>query len=193
MSNVDVRPLDEAYLEWLYSQIGTVQNSDPAYNHWNLLRKFYVTQFNDSVPNDDNRASDGKELRIEFLQQTGFPLDDPYGDWFNLDCSVLEMMIALARRVAFEDETLKSPVEWFWLMTHNLGLDAFTDDIYEISMDEEVGWILDRFNRREYERNGQGGLFPLQRNRNDQRRVELWAQMSAYLLEGMFQEVKPRW
>lgn len=193
MTNVDSGPLDEAYLTWLYSLVSSVQNTNPSNNHWNLLRVLYSTAFSGFVPNDDNRSADGKDLRIEFLQTTGYPLHDPYGTWFDLDCSIFEMILALARRAAFEDESLGSPVEWFWRMIHNLELDSYTDDIFEIAIHEEVIEVLDRLNRRTYSRNGSGGLFPLKSTKVDQRNVELWTQMSAYLLAGNYANSRPRW
>lgn len=185
--------LDSAYLNWLYGLIGSVENRNPANNHWELFKVLYRTKFAAYIPNDDNRAFEGKELRFEFLQTTDYPLDDPYGLWFDLDCSVLEMIIALARQVAFADESLGSPVEWFWRMIHNLELDGYTDDIFEISIQETVEEVLDRFNDRKYLKNGSGGLFPLRSAREDQRTTELWAQMAAYLLEGTYAGSQPRW
>lgn len=193
MSDVDPRPLDDAYLTWLYSHVSSVQNSNPSNNHWKLLRVFYTTPFTGYVPNDDNRSADGKDLRIEFLQTTDYPLYDPYGTWFDLDCSMFEMILALARRASFEDEALGTPVEWFWRMIHNLELDGYTDDIFEIAIQEEVEEVLDRLNRRTYSRDGSGGLFPLHHTQVDQRTVELWTQMSAYLLEGRYANSQPRW
>ena len=185
--------LDDAYLTWLYGLVSSVQNTNPSNNHWKLLRVLYSTAFSGYVPNDDNRSADGKDLRIEFLQQTGYPLYDPYGTWFDLDCSMLEMILALARRAAFEDESLGSPDEWFWRMINNLELDGYTDDIFEIAIQEEVEEVLDRVNTRKYQRDGSGGLFPLHQAKEDQRTVELWTQMSAYLLEGKYSNSRPRW
>lgn len=181
--------LDGAYLEWLYGQVGIVQNRNPERSHWNLLRQLYVTQFQWFVPNDDNRAEDGKALRERFLEQTGYPLDDPFRLWVNLECSMLEMLIALAQQVAFESG--RSPAEWFWRLLHNLELDRYSDDIYEISIQEDVEEKLSNLNDRLYDQSGTGGLFPLRDAHQDQRKVELWYQMQAYLLEGLYVGVKP--
>lgn len=153
----------------------------------------YTKAFMGYIPNDDNRSADGKELRFEFLQTTDYPLHDPYGSWFDLDCSMLEMILALARRAAYDDEASGSPVEWFWRMLHNLELDSYTDDIFEISIQEEVDEVLDRLNHRTYSYDGSGGLFPLHSAKEDQRTVELWTQMQTYLLEGRYGGSRPRW
>lgn len=189
VTNVD-DSLDGAYLEWLYSQVGIVQNRNPARSHWKLLFLMYTTQYRWFIPNDDNRVEDGKALRLEFLRQTRFQLDDPYGLWINLECSMLEMIVALAQRVAFESDG--SSAEWFWRLMHNLELDGYTDAIWEIAVQEEVEEVLERINSRKYNRSGTGGLFPLRTPEHDQRKVELWYQMQAYLFEGLYVNIRPR-
>lgn len=184
--------LDDAYFEWLYSQIGALRNRNPTRNYWRLCRKLYTTEFVWFVPNDDNRVEDGKELRLEFLESTGYRLRGHQDrEWMSLGCSMFEMLIALARLAAFESD--RSPVEWFWRFMHNLELDRYSDDIYEVSIEEEVEETLDRVNRRTYSANGVGGLFPLRRSTQDQRKIELWYQMSTYLMEGLWERTRPRW
>ena len=100
-----------------------------------------------------------------------------------MDCSVLEMLIALAGRVAFEDDFEGSSLEWFWRLINNLELGKYSDDVYEISISEGVDEIANRLNERTYSWTGAGGLFPLNFAQEDQRHVELWYQLSAYLLE----------
>jgi len=97
----------------------------------------------------------------------------------SLGCSFLEMLVALSRRLAFQEE--REPRDWFWEMMDNLGLAKHTDD-YDYS-EEEVNDILDRVIWRTYYTNGEGGLFPLRHASADQRHIELWYQMCAYLLE----------
>jgi hypothetical protein len=170
---------DDRYFEWLYSHIGSVRNRNPARSYWDLARKLYTTPFIGWLPNDDNREEDGKCLRDEFTEQTGTVVDR---EWRNMDCSFLEMLIGLAQRASFESG--EEPVAWFWKMMENLELRDYTDDIYEIAINEAVEEALNRVNDRTYARNGEGGLFPLNIAHKDQRKVELWYQLAAYLLEG---------
>jgi hypothetical protein len=118
------------------------------------------------------------EIRAEFCRETGA---DPDVLWLDLGCSMLEMLIGLSRRLSYEAEG--SAFAWFWKMVDNLGLYNYTDDIYEISIAEEVDEALDRINDRTYEWDGRGGLFPLDDAMKDQRTTELWYQKEAYLLE----------
>lgn len=103
---------------------------------------------------------------------------------------MLEMLIGLSRRVAFESD--RAPGEWFWRLMNNLEFDHITDDIYEISIEEAVDATLDRVIYRHYEPSGQGGLFPLTHAQHDQRTVEVWYQLQAYLLEGTYVNQTPR-
>lgn len=171
--------IDDRYFEWLYGLIGAVRNRNPARSYWQLSRKLFTKEFVWFVANDDNRVEDGRQLRLEFLDEQGDDGADP--EWMSLGCSMLEMMIALGRRAAYESD--KTPVDWFGIFLNNLELDQFNDANYDDRTDDVVDDILERVIYRNYEFSGLGGLFPLQYPEKDQRKVELWYQMSAYLLE----------
>lgn len=171
--------IDDRYFEWLYSNIASVRNRNPTRSYWELTRTLYTTEFTWFVPNDDNRIMDGQALRQEFIDSYG-PDEVDYS-WLEMGCSFLEMLIALGRRASFESKG--SPGDWFWLMIKNLGLIDYSDDIFEVSIFEEVKEALERINQRTYEADGRGGLFPLRNPREDQRRVEIRYQLAAYLLE----------
>ena len=175
------QPLDDRYFEWLYSLVAAVRNRNPVRSHWRLMRQLYVKEFVWLIPNDDNRAEDGKELRYEFINEQG--IDEVDQAWLDLGCSVLEMMIALARRAAFESDD--EVVEWFWRFIFNLGLNDHTDIAYNSATEREVDNVLDTVIFRTYDADGLGGLFPLTHPRQDQRKVELWYQLAAYLAEGL--------
>lgn len=171
--------LDDLYLTWLYSQVGSVRVRNPAKTHWTLLKQLYTKEFIWFIPNDDNRAEDGRELRHEFIAAEGLTDVDPA--WMELGCSMLEMLIALSRRAYFEDG--HSVRDWFWILLRNLGLDTCTDKSrYER---REVDEVLETVIHRRYDRNGNGGLFPLYNPAKDQRRVEIWYQLCEYLLQQM--------
>lgn len=168
--------LDDEYLAWLYAQVDQVKTRKSSTTYWDLLRQLYSTEFVWFVPNDDNRAEDGRELRHEWSAECGIELDP---DWLALGCSFLELLIGLARRLTFEAEGTTS--EWFWHLMGNMGLMGFNDRSGYSR--EEVAERTSRIIHRTYDRNGQGGLFPLRSADKNQRRVELWYQLSAYLLQ----------
>lgn len=172
--------LDQLYFEWLYSQVCSVKRKNPARTYWNLFRILFTTEFFWFVPNDDNRVEDGKELRYDFMRDQQIDPDDVDKDWLQTGCSMLELCIGLAKRLAFE--TNGSVDEWFWELLENLDLRKYNDATHIPRA--KVEDTLDRVNWRTYRRNGHGGLFPLCRPpRDDQREVELWYQLNAYLLE----------
>jgi len=175
-------PLDELYFVWLYNQVGDSEAKDPSRTYWVMLKQLYCKEFVWLIPNDDNRVEDGKELRYEFVDQSG--LNDVDRNWIDLGCSMLELLIALSRRLSFEAE--KKPRDWFWHMLDNLDLRKYNDKYRSRSRKfpvKEVDEILDRVIWRTYTYNGEGGLFPLDSAPSDQRETELWYQLSAYVLE----------
>lgn len=172
-------PLDDLYLEWLYSQVASVKARAKTKTYWNLMRQLYRKEFVYFVPNDDNRANDGRDLRLRFMEASDISEVDP--NWLRLPCSMLELIIGMAYSLEFESD---APMQmWFWKMIENLELEQCTDARYSEAMDAWVDSILDRVIWRTYDGKGRGGLFPLQDSSKDQREVELWYQLSAYLLE----------
>lgn len=170
-------PLDELYLTWLYRQFGSVKTTNPTRSYWTLARQLFTKQFIWIVPNDDNRVEEGRYLRYEFMHDSDIDwIDDA---WMQLECSFLEMLVALTRRLSFEDG--RDPREWMRILLDNIGLLQFNDaSEYDHQYVDEV---LDRVIWRTYAPDGTGGLFPLHYAKEDQRDVELWYQMCAYLLE----------
>lgn len=173
-------PLDELYFKWLYGQVGSVNEKNPSRTYWRLLKRLYNKEFIWLIPNDDNRAADGRDLRQEFCDQEGLHNVDP--GWMNLGCSMLELLIALSRRLAFQDDG--TPERWFWCLIENLELEVYNDNA--LHADRAIDHTLNKVIWRTYRRNGVGGLFPLKQARQDQRDIELWYQMSNYLLENSY-------
>lgn len=134
------------------------------------------------IPNDDNRMEDGKALRQTFINEQGTDGIDAY--WLELGCSVLEMLIALAGRASYD--TNKEPGEWFWIFMQNLRIDKYSDARWNSKASRDVDRKLDAMIYRTYSPTGRGGLFPLRTGVEDQRKVELWYQMSSYLIESHY-------
>lgn len=175
--------INQRYFEWLCDLVH-VDQGDKTW--WILMRDLHAKVFYSLVPHDENRAWDGLELREDFMKELWYP---KYAE-IEGECSVLEMLIGLARRIDFEtsdpysENQTDRTVYWFWEMIDNLGLMPFDDESYiDNGGMHFVYGILKRLVNRKYKRNGSGGLFPLEHPRKDQREVEIWYQMSAYLLE----------
>lgn len=177
-------PLDELYFQWLYGMVAAPGFHDKDLTYWKLLRVLYQKEFfwdEVHVPNDENRASDGIALRGEFLMRNDISFADP--DWLDMNCSMLEMVIALARRIEFE-AFAGSAYFWFWTMLDNLGLTGYSDERrFTKRLLYRIDCILEDVINRNYEPTGLGGLFPLRDPRHDQRERELWYQMNDFVLE----------
>lgn len=171
--------LDERYSDWLYSQVCSVEAKTPSRTYKNLFHILYTKEFVWLVPNDDNRLEDGKDLRYEFLEGEGIDPDHRDQYWMQLGCSMLELFVAIARRLSFEAEG--DPSGWFHELLENLDLSQYTDRA-DIDKDHILE-VLDRVIWRTYDSDGSGGLFPLQDPHEDQTKVELWYQLSSYILE----------
>ncbi len=171
------KPLDEQYLTWLYSQVAAVGIGNPVKTHWTLLGQLYRHEFVYLIGNDENRALDGIELRREFAEASDIRIEDQ--EWMEFPCSMLELLVALSRRLSFDGGG--EPRERFWEMMDNLRLSKYTDaagvDVDGVHMTlENVIW-------RNYRTNGVGGIFPLKHATQDQTGIELIYQMSDYILE----------
>lgn len=171
--------LNDRYFKYLCDRVRT----DKSYE--NLLDILFDTEFFGLIPNDDNRATDGMYLRDDYCNEEGqhaLSLSEK-----NAPCSVLEMLMGLSLRL--EIETIQSkwekpPSEWFWILIDNLGLRDLDDDSWVSGeSDKIVRTTLENWLNRRYLPSGEGGLFPLSVSLRDQRRIEIWYQMSAYVLE----------
>ena len=174
--------VNQDYFHWL-CELVNVEQEDRSY--WLLAKDLNRMPFYSLVPHDENRAMDGITLREEYLSMVNGP------KYLTIDldeCTLLEMLVALAERINYETENADREedhtVGWFWEMIDNLGLSSFSDDNYVrengvVRVDD----ILGRLVERGYAINGEGGLFPLKAPNCDQRKAEIWYQMNAYLLE----------
>jgi hypothetical protein len=173
--------LTNRYFDWLCEKVNP---SRPATDiSWDrLLAQMFNTDFFWSIPNDDNRAFDGKVLRDQFAYEEGL---QRYSEIIRDECSLLEMLIALAERCDVDIMAIQQPTErqaghWFWIFLENCGVLEYDDRHYDATM---VEVIFSQVMRRNYLYNGVGGFFPLQIASEDQREVELWYQMNEWLEE----------
>lgn len=171
------QPLDERYFVWLYGQVADPDLTRPSLTYWKLLRILFKKEFTWTIPRDENRSEDGKALRIRFIRE--LRLDEVDADWMDLGCSMLELIIGLAERLSWEAEG--ESYYWFWLMMENLNIHQYSDN--KRLPKTKIEAVLDCVIFRTYKPSGEGGLFPLRHAERDQRQVELWYQLSAYVLE----------
>lgn len=172
--------LNYAYFVWLLKKVSVSDRTMMATDQYGyLLDTLYQKTFYAVVNRDWNRGFDGELLREEFASEMGMKEPD-IGD-----CKVLEMLVALSRRIENEimyDHTYGDRTsEWFWMMVRNLGLLKYDNEHFS---EEPVDEILNRFLNREYSFDGVGGVFPMPGEKEkDQRDIEIWWQMQTFMLE----------
>lgn len=173
------RELRKEYFDWMYRLVFRRPRSA---TYRKLLTCLYDHDFRYSIAMDDNRDSDGIDLRYRFAREKGYDyrLIGSYLD--DRPCSVLEMMIALALRceehIMEDSEFGDRTGHWFWNMIVSLGLSSMSDKRFDIDYVDDV---IERFLDREYEPNGKGGLFTVRDSKRDMRTMEIWYQMHSYL------------
>jgi len=163
---------EEEYFQWLVSQIQIAQSDNRPKTYHELFERLHNKEFVWIIPNDDNRVADGFDLRAEFLRGSHYTF--PFG------VSVLEVIVALSRRLEFNAE---GPArEWAWQLIKNLRLHKMADPL-SFQKGRRIDEILDRLIWRTYKPNGVGGFFPLKDTDEDQTKIEIWYQMSAYIID----------
>jgi hypothetical protein len=170
-------PIEDLYFNWLYAKVARKESYTPSNRYQSLLFYLHRTEFVWVLSGDDNRAEEGRNLRKEFLRVSNITVEE---DWMDLTCSVLEMLIAFAQRAAYQ--TALTACEWFWIFMQNLDLSEITDSAYPARA-HIIGPVVEDLIWRNYEYNGEGGLFPLTQPGSDQREVEIWYQFCEYLID----------
>jgi len=165
------------YLRWLRA---LVDQPGPSYDI--LFDIAWIVHYTYYVPNDGQRALDGLNLRRRFESETSNRLPDLGG------CRILEFLIALAIRLndtVYDHTNPNQEAMWFWILINNLGLKDCDDSYDFVVIHDYIQETFGRINTRTYDFDGTGGLFPLIDPDEDQRWVEIWYQMQAYLSENV--------
>jgi hypothetical protein len=169
---------NQLYLDWLFA---LVESARPGQTFLSLFRALHRTKFmaDNRVPLDNNRVSYAIGLRLEFFQTAG--IQDT--EYFEEDrISMLELLMQLAYDMGEITSREDNIPSYFFELLENLGI-CIPDDAYidTDSTDTLVYLVLQKVIKRRYASHGL--LFPLRHPEADQRRVELWFQMNAYLIE----------
>ena len=91
--------LNNAYFDWMYQLVCDDEYSR-GLSYRKLLSLLHDTDFTYTIALDGNRYDDGIDLRYRFGNEQGYQ-DNMIASYLdNRPCSVLEMIIALAIRLA---------------------------------------------------------------------------------------------
>lgn len=174
-----VDTVTKKYCRWIRDMIYRsplrTNTYDKLINH--LFHKSFVF-FENTM--DGNRFDDGISLRYRFGSRCGYDDSVISSIIDNRDCSVLEMMVALAIKMDnimddFEHDDRIG--DWFWIMIKNLGIFQCDDDHFDSIVVEEA---LNKFMQREIDEDGSGGLFIVPGSTR-MNRLDIWYQMHEFL------------
>lgn len=172
----------EEYNQWLYDL--AIPNKYDQERYSKLLSKLNNTAFNYLHPMDVNRYDDGINLRYRFGYECGY--DNIYicNEVDCRECSILEMMIALALRceenIMYDIRYGSRTSKWFFDMVSSLQL-YYMDNVN--FNDQYVEDRIVKFLTRSYAPDGTGGLFTIHTPIEDMREIEIWQQAMLYLTE----------
>lgn len=176
---VAMAKVDLDYFEWLTSQIDIPESNQHTYNE--LFSRMYEIEFVWHISGDGNRVQDGLDLRTQFMNQTRRRRSLDLDTIIHKGASVLEVLIALSIRTAFTAGGV--PEIWAWQLIENLHLERSFDPLTP-GKANRVDDILEALIWRTYQRDGQGGFFPLSSEApSDQTKIEIWDQMNIYVNE----------
>lgn len=172
--------ITDNYYEWLMEMMPGLRES-----YSRLLRMLFDTPFVAEMSQDRNRISDGLELRNRFRISTGalrFINPEDRIELADKPCGVLEVMISMALRCEEEYMSLGSDGDnverWIRWMIRSMELEWADDTRFEPGKAEHA--ILAMI-YREYEMDGQGGLFFVPGFHGNMREIELWDQLMIWI------------
>lgn len=179
---MDRQEIVNEYFNWLYDLVYPGSDPDGDYSFGKLARHLYFTDFYSSVERDENRSSDGIDLRYKFGWEKGYSDREILISLDNRPCSLLEMMVALSIRC--EHQFMSDCIygdrtgQWFRKMIVSMGYGGMYNCNF---IEARVNYITNRFLNREYQPNGEGGLFEIKHPSKDMTKLEIWAQLCEYL------------
>jgi len=185
-SPVTVDSYLDDYIWWLMEMTSAPIGYKPLFDILQEI-EFYWSNKTKELSMDKNRSNDGLQLRHEFMEER-IPStlrvkfrdgrDISMRDYFNgmlfEDCTVLEMMVALARRM--KHHVSERDIDIIFMdMLCNLGLDdQDTWDKYEVY--DTIEFMMDR----KYGKTGKGSMFPCNRRGFNLNEMEIWRQANLY-------------
>lgn len=114
--------MTEVYFEWLVKKTGMDRfTKNLAKTHWVLLEILFQTEFVVWHVMDDNQVGHAQYMRETFAYET--QRDVPQS-WVDSEVSILEVLVSLSERLSIR---ISNPVEWFWTLLQNAGLEQYSD------------------------------------------------------------------
>lgn len=166
--------IKQLYLKWISNIVGC--------RDMDLLRRLNDVEFRWSIELDENWASHAlyfardpfNEYLLEHYEV------DPEVEVVMGPVSVLEVIVAMCCKMdnlLWDCTVGDQRPRWFKVIMNASGLGSATAD--------EFDYIINRILDRKIDFNGNGGWFPLRINEQnrDQRTLDIWRQLNAYIME----------
>ena len=192
----------DSYFNYLMSLISS-DEVNAAQEYYNLCLLFFETPFTVLNPMDENRSCDGADLRERWLDNIGVKDERIKLEYANdialMPVSFLEVLVALSVRVdkdilAMPDKPFMAS-EFFWDMVNNLvkygtfgnkyhkASDILTDEQWCVFVEDNMKAAIKKVLTRTYHEDGKGGLFPMNKPKTNQRKMDMWANCMQYVSE----------
>jgi hypothetical protein len=178
----EVQPEYIAYTFWLLSSLTSEEGDNTYYFLAIVLNsiEFYYT-----MPEDENRALDGINLRKSYSNNT----EDDIFEIMSCGCTALELLVALSmhmNNITYYPGDNESA--WFWIMLENLDIRISDKDWPKQDSLDIIKSNLSRWFDRKFTKKGKGSPFPMKKCQEDLRHVNMWDHMQWYIgeiLEGV--------
>lgn len=171
---------EQLYFDFLVEFVCT---KSEAAGYSDVLEYLYKKPFYYKLSLDQNRAADGVGMRERFANNymNGIYFVPIMNTIDYRDCSMLEMMVALAYRMEkdiLNDDSLGNRTgKWFWTMMENIGIDKTDREFVYDDVDEKVDICLERG----YDYEGHGSFFTVHNPRKDMRDTDIWYQANWWI------------
>lgn len=180
------------YFEWLVSKVTSpaVPDDAQARNVLQVLRDIRIQGL--PMADDAPRLEDGKQLRIDFIDETGMTVqsyDDVLDPEFGF-CTVLELLVALSMRM---DDIMRDPLDpcssvpsWFWGMVSTMvGQPFYPCSYWTFSVNTSAAVVVAessmKFLGRQYDPTGHNGNIFTDMSGVDLRAIDIWAQACRFM------------
>lgn len=184
--------MQHEYFEWLVSKVTSPAVPDDAQARivLKVLRDIRIQAL--PMADDEPRLEDGKQLRMNFIDETGMPVqsyDDMLDPGFGF-CTVLELLVALSMRM---DDIMRDPLDpcssvpsWFWGMVSTMvGQPFYPCSYWTSSVDASTAAVVAetsmKFLGRQYDPTGHNGNIFVDMSGVDLRAIDIWAQACQFM------------
>lgn len=179
--------LTETYFTWLASEAFNIASERREYE--GVLRELHDIPFYWTIVSDDNRAGDAMSFRqyefLHFYEGTEDMDQVALGQWATASPSVLEILLAMARRWHYFFEGDVS--FYFGHLFRNMEFYRYPGRHLTGGTRAEVRRRVDIWLSRQFQPDGAGSPLPLSaalfHGLPDMRTVDIWSHMNAYSAE----------